>query len=212
MRNLIETARRCVWLQLAIVYTRYLLGAAFVFASVVKIEGHRFMRLSGAAAPIHSPEHFFETLYQSGLYWQFLGGVQCLAGFLLLTQRFATLGALLFLPIMANIFVITLSYNFAGTPIITGLMLLANGLLLAWDWLTLRVLVGRPALPPAPGPQARLWEVVGLVLFAITAGYRSYAAAYNFLLWAGICTLVGALGLLAAWYLRRRAARQAGTY
>lgn len=209
MRNLIETARRWAWLQIAIVYTRYLLGGAFVFASLIKIKGHRFTSLSGAAAPIHSPEHFFETLYQSGLYWQFLGGAQCLAGFLLLTQRFATLGALLFLPIMANIFAITLSYNFGGTPVITGLMLLANGLLLAWDWPTLRVLVGRPALPPAPGPQARLWEAVGLALFAITAGYRFYTDHYNFLLWAGSCTLVGALGLLVAWYLRHREARPA---
>lgn len=208
MRNLIETARRWAWLHLAIVYTRYLLGGAFVFASLVKIKGHRFTHLSGAADPIHSPMHLFETLYQSGLYWQFLGVAQCLAGFLLLTQRFATLGALLFLPIIANIFVITLSYDFGGTPVITGLMLLANALLLAWDWPTLRVLVGRPALPPAPGPQAPLWEVVGLVLFAYTAAYRFYTDAYNFLLWAGVCTFVGALGLLAAWYLRRRAARQ----
>ncbi|MGI4884397.1 MAG: hypothetical protein ACRYFR_05495 [Janthinobacterium lividum] len=191
---------------LAVVYTRYLLGGAFVFASVIKIKGHRFTHLSGAADPLHSPMHLFETLYQSGLYWQFLGVAQCLAGLLLLTQRFATLGALLFLPIIANIFVITLSYNFGGTPIITGLMLLANALLLAWDWPTLRGLVGRPALLPAPGPQAPLWAAVGWVLFAFTAGYRFYTGAYNFLLWAGVCILVGALGLLASWRLRRRAA------
>ncbi|TPG67644.1 hypothetical protein [Hymenobacter nivis] len=198
--------KRRVLPALAVVYTRYLLGGAFVFASIIKLKGHRFTRLSGAAEPIHSAWHFFETLYKSGLYWQFLGAAQCLAGFLLLTQRFATLGALLFLPIIANVFVITLSYEFGGTPVITGLMLLANALLLAWDWPTLRGLVGRPALPLVPGPQARLWEAVGWALFAFTAGYRYYTDAYNFLLWAGVCTAVGALGLLAAWYLRRRAA------
>ncbi|TDN40468.1 hypothetical protein A8B98_13630 [Hymenobacter sp. UV11] len=188
-----------------IIYTRYLLGGAFVFASIVKIKGLRFTSLSGTDAAIHSPLHFFETMYQSGLYWQFIGVAQCVVGLLLLTQRYATLGAVLFLPIMTSIFVITISYDFAGTPIITGLMLLANLLLLAWDWPTLRVLVNLPvqAVPAPPRATTRLWEGVGAMLFAYTAGYRVYTEAYNFLVWAGICALVGGLGLLTAWWLRR---------
>lgn len=207
----IQALREWAWLRLAIVYTRYLLGGAFVFASIVKIKGLRFTRLSGAADAIHSPMHFFETMYQSGLYWQFIGVVQCVAGLLLLTQRFATLGAVLFLPIMTSIFVITISYDFAGTPIITGLMLLANVGLLAWDWPTLRVLVGLPAqvMPRPPRVTTRLWEGVGVVLFAYTAGYRALTEAYSFLLWAGICGLVGGLGLLVAWRLRRLAPARA---
>ncbi|WP_460583037.1 hypothetical protein [Hymenobacter arcticus] len=203
-----QALREWAWLRLAIVYTRYLLGGAFVFASIVKIKGLRFTRLSGAAEAIHSPMHFFETMYQSGFYWQFIGVAQCVVGLLLLTQRFATLGAVLLLPIMASIFVITVSYDFAGTPVITGLMLLANFMLLAWDWPTLRVLVGLPvqAVPALPRATTRLWEGVGAVLFAYTAGYRAYTEAYNFLLWAGICGLVGGLGLLVAWRLHRKAA------
>ena len=46
-----------------------------------------------------------------------------MAGLLLLTQRYALLGALAYVSIMANILVITLSYDFGGTPIITGLLL-----------------------------------------------------------------------------------------
>ena len=46
-----------------------------------------------------------------------------MAGLLLLTQRCALLGALAYVSIMANILVITLSYDFGGTPIITGLLL-----------------------------------------------------------------------------------------
>ena len=49
-----------------------------------------------------------------------------MANLLLLTQRYALLGALAYVSIMANIFVITLSYDFGGTPIITGLLLLAG--------------------------------------------------------------------------------------
>ena len=36
-----------VWLQIFIIYTRYLIGSAFVFASIVKIKGNRFTTDSG---------------------------------------------------------------------------------------------------------------------------------------------------------------------
>jgi hypothetical protein len=109
-----------------VIYSRYLLGGSFVFASLIKLKGQRFTTDSGAAEPINSSLHYFETMYQSGLYWKFIGLGQLLAGFLLMTQRYSKLGALINFPIIANIFVITLSYYFAFTPIIVGLMLLAT--------------------------------------------------------------------------------------
>ena len=62
-----------VWIQIFIIYTRYLIDGAFVFASLIKIKGNRFTGESGELKPIYSPWHFFETLYQSGLYWKFIG-------------------------------------------------------------------------------------------------------------------------------------------
>ena len=117
-----------------------------------------------------------------------------LAGLLLLTQRFALLGALAYVSIMANIFVIIVSYDFGGTPVITGL------LLLAWDWNRLRVVLNQPAVPEATSLlfASRWWEVVGVVLSAFTAGYWALTDQYNFLLWFGICGLIGAVGLLGA--------------
>ena len=202
-----QSLKQSFVLQLAVIYTRYLLGGAFVFASLIKLKGHRFTQMQDAA--VHSPAHFFEMMYQSGLYWQFIGLAQCGAGLLLLTQRFAMLGALAFLAIIANIFVITISYDFHYTFVVTGLMLGATLLLLAWDWNQLRVLVGRPARPETTSPlfESRLWEVVGAVLFAYTAGYRALTDQYNFLLWFGICGAVGGLGLLVAWRLHRPARR-----
>ena len=131
-------------------------------------------------------------MYQPGLYWQFLGWAELLAGLLLLTQRFALLGALAYVSIMANIFVITNSYDFGGTPVITGLLLLA--------WNRLRVVLNQPAVPEATSLlfASRWWEVVGVVLSAFTAGYRALTDQYNFLLWFGICGLIGAVGLLGA--------------
>ena len=129
--------------QLFIIYLRYLIGFSFIFASLVKIQGLRFTAESGAENPINSAWHFFETLYQSGIYWRFLGIAQFITGSLLITQKYAKLGAFLFLPIIANIFVITISYDFNGTPIITGLMLFSTILLLMWDWDSLKILFNK---------------------------------------------------------------------
>lgn len=172
----LEKLKRLVLIQVVTIYLRYLLGAAFVFASIVKIQGKRFTTDSGISSPINESWHLFETLYQSGLYWHFIGWGQCLAGFLLMTQLFSTLGAMLFLPIMLNIFVITVSYYFAGTPIITGLMLLANAYLLVWDWPRLKV-----AIWPYPSTfvptfypfLTRLsWSYLGLFYFGLTVWVR----------------------------------------
>ena len=193
-----------LWLQLAVIYTRYLLGGAFVFASLIKIKGHRFTMMPAVDAPIHSPERLFEALYQSGLYWQCLGFAQLVAGLLLLTQRYALLGALLFLPVIANVYAITISYDFGYTSVITGAMLLATVGLLAWDWHRLRVVVNQPALPmPTASQPAKLWEIIGTLLFLFTAGYRAFTDRYNFLLWFGTCTGIGVAGLAIYWNKRR---------
>jgi hypothetical protein len=113
------------------IYLRYLIGFAFVFASFVKIEGKRFTQLP-ASDPVG---HFFESMYQTGFYWQFLGWSQFIAGSLLVTQRFASLGAMVFFPVILNVCVITHSINFGmGTPLITSLMLLGTIYLLLWDY------------------------------------------------------------------------------
>jgi hypothetical protein len=178
-----------------------------VFASLIKIKGHRFTTADGAAAPLHSAWHFFEVMYRSGLYWQFIGVGQLVAGLLLMTQRYARLGALLFLPIIANIFVITISFEFGFTPVITGLMLLANLLLIWWEWPVLRVLVNKPPSPlPAliPG-RSRVWELTGLAMFLSTFGYRALYDDYSMLLWSSACLLIGLLGLVAGLWRRQPA-------
>ena len=198
--------RQRVLMQLFIIYLRYLIGGAFVFASLVKLQGHRFTTDSGAAAPIHSASHFFETMYQSGLYWQFIGLGQLVAGLLLMSQRQARLGAVLFLPIMASVFVITLSYDFAFTPVITGLMLLGNLLFIWWEWPALRVLVHQPPLLLEASPlyHDRVWEVTGLALFIFTFGYRLLIARYHVLFWLAGCLLLGLAGLAAGLLRQRR--------
>ncbi|RYE22668.1 MAG: DoxX family protein, partial [Sphingobacteriaceae bacterium] len=125
--------RQHKWIGIFVIYLHYLLGVAFVFSAISKIEGHRFTTADGANSPIDSGSHYFETMYRSGLYWIALGWAQLLAGLVLMSQKLATLGAVMILPISVNIFLITLTYHFPGTVYITFLILIANLFLLYWD-------------------------------------------------------------------------------
>ena len=193
-----NTLKRKILPQLFIIYTRYLIGGTFVFASLIKIKGIRFTGESGAPNPIDSAWHFFETLYQSGLYWKFIGIGQLIAGFLLMTQRFSKLGAIVNLPIILNIFIITLSYDFAYTPVITGLLLLANLVLLFWEWGEIKILFN---LKPVINHYVRLehdmiWQVTGLSLFTFTFVYRLLIDRYDIFFWFIICFIIGLAGLI----------------
>ena len=187
-----------LWAQLFVIYTRYLIGGAFVFSSLVKIEGKRFTKDSGADNPIDSAWHFFETMYASGLYWRFIGTAQLVAGLLLMTQRFSKLGALLNFPIILNIFIITLSYYFAYTPLITGLMLLANCLLILWEWNELKIIFN---LKPLLSNHRRMehdkfWTILGLVLFFFTVFCKLFMNFDNAAFWILSIPLIGLLSLI----------------
>ncbi len=184
--------------QLFIIYLRYLIGFAFVFASIVKIQGLRFTSDSGAENPINTAWHFFETMYQSGIYWKFVGFGQLVAGLLLMTQKYAKLGAILFLPIILNIFVITISYDFRGTPFITGSMLLANILLIIWDWDTLKVLFNKqPVFPKKDRIENNsIWIILGVLFFILTIFAKLVISSSSLLIIALCFLIIGLLGLI----------------
>ncbi len=118
-------------LQRLAVVSRILLAIGFIPPALVKIQGHRFTSTVDLADPIVA---FFEAMYQTGAYWRFLGWAQLAAGVCLLVPRLMTLGALMFLPVIVNILVITLALHFTGTPAMVGLMLLADLYLIFWDY------------------------------------------------------------------------------
>jgi hypothetical protein len=117
-------------LQIFTAFTRILLAIGFVPPSVKKILGQPFTVL-----PDSNPVgHYFNALYQTGFYYEFLGWTQLIAAVLLLFPRTAHLGALAFFPIILNIAVLTSSVGFAGTNYLTALMALAATYLVAWDY------------------------------------------------------------------------------
>ena len=199
---MLEKLTRFKILQIFVIYLRYLIGFAWVYASIVKIQSKRFTSVDGINAPINSAWHMFETFYQSGIYWNFIGWSQLLIGGLLLTQRFSLLGAVYGLPIAANIFVITLSYNFAGTPIITGLMLLGIIFLLIWDIRNLQVLLlPREFTYRTPDKNAVIyhknWMYLGLVYFWGTILNKVYFNTHmGFILFMGGFVFLGILTIV----------------
>ncbi len=186
--------------RLAIV-SRILLALAFVPTGLVKLLGERFTTL-----PVTTPVGaYFEAMYQTGFYWNFLGLGQVVAGVLLLIPATATLGAVLFFPIMLNITVVTWSIGFRGTLWITPLMLLAGAFLLCWDYDRLKAILFRSAHHP-PVPRARVsgLEKAGYVL-GTTAGLVVLGATRSMLPGAVVPWMLalGALAVLlvlAAWF------------
>lgn len=125
------------WTQAFTAFARVLLAIGFIPPSYKKIIHEPFTSL-----PDSNPVgHYFNALYQTGFYYEFLGWGQMIAAILLLFPRTAHLGALLFLPIIANIAVLTASVGFQGTWIITIFMTLAALYLVAWEYDRLKPII-----------------------------------------------------------------------
>lgn len=127
------------WLQLFTAFTRVLLAIGFIPPSIAKIINQPFTSL-----PDSNPVgHYFNALYQTGFYYQFIGWGQLIAAILLLIPRTSHIGALMFLPIIVNIAVLTASVGFKGTWVITISMSLAAAYLTAWEYDRLKPIVFR---------------------------------------------------------------------
>lgn len=151
-------------LNLMIIGIRFLVGFAFIPSGLTKLLGERFTNI-GTDNPIG---YYFEAMYRTGFYWEFLGFCQLLTALLLFTQRFATLGALMFFGIILNICILTISMHFTGTWVITSLMLFAALVLLAWDWNKLKPILGIKISETHDYREpSNIWQITGFILFII---------------------------------------------
>ncbi|MDN4164543.1 hypothetical protein QWY31_03465 [Cytophagales bacterium LB-30] len=158
--------------------TKILLALGFIPTGAVKLMGLRFAPNLSTQSEAGS---LFEILYQSTYYWAFLGLAQVLAGLLILWERSSALGAVLFAAIISNIFLITVSYEFSYTWVVSLSMLLAAFWLIFWEWARIRPLFFAQAPATLHLPQVQLsgiWEkgiyatglVAGLVFCSILRG------------------------------------------
>lgn len=174
-------ARR--WAALAVAYLRIAIGFAFVPAGLKKLLGQPFTELANSG-PFHDFLHAFRD---TGGFYRVVGALQLLAAVLLLTQRYAALGAALALPILTAIGAFCWSTAGLPTTTVVTLMWLGTLGLLAWDharWDGLLSSAGAAAARgPAPAAPAelpelidrKLWERCGLIVLALYFGATAAA-------------------------------------
>ena len=206
-------ARRSPLLLRFTAFTRVLLAIGFIPPGLKKVFGHSFTSL-----PVTDPVGaFFHGFFQAGAYYQFVGWAQVAAALLLLIPATATLGAVLYTPIILNIAIITVAIGFQGTQVLTVLMALACVYLLCWDYDRLKgLLPARRRGPRAVGRreyavEAAGWGVAGAAAYGVAAwaGLGGIGARLG---WTGVGVgLAGgaAFGLVLAWHLRQTPASPA---
>jgi uncharacterized membrane protein YphA (DoxX/SURF4 family) len=123
-----------------VVATRIFLGLIFLTAGLAKLT-HGLT--PGLIGPVWLEERLAQ--YGLGLWAQFVAWSQLLIGVLLLSQRFATLGAVMLVPMLTNILVVTISLQWRGTPYVNAVLLAMNLFLLWADRERLKPLVIAPA-------------------------------------------------------------------
>jgi len=157
------------------------LGFTFFSSGMAKLyAGHRFI---GWIGPVWLAERL--KPFQLDFFADFIAATQILTGFLLLTRRFWLLGAIMLVPMLVNILVITISQHWPGTPYIVTVLLLMNGALLLSEFRRLRVLWSDAAYtPPAVSPAQTIaghlvWGIgLLLTLAAVPVSYRLLPLSY----------------------------------
>ncbi len=160
-----ERVTASAWARGLTAVVRGMLAVGYFLSGLTKALGARFTQM-----PVETPVgHFFDAMYRTGFYYRFLGAAQVLAALLLLWPRTATLGALLYLPIALNIFLVTVSVGFQGTPFVTGMMLLGAVYLVCWDYPRWKGVVFEP-VPRSAQPASS--EVSGALTLAVAFGVQ----------------------------------------
>jgi len=195
-------------LRLFTAVTRVLLAVAFVPSGLVKILGEPFTTL-----PTSDPVgFFFAGFFSAHGYYRFIGVMQWTAAALLIIPLTATLGAALYLPIIVNIFAITVAIgpSFGGTRFITGAMLLANLYLIAWDWKRWRSILSIVVAPDDRRvdllPMFGIFVAAAIGLLAVTGLHlaRLRHAPYGWFLLLFVAAALLGVGALVMTYRRAR--------
>jgi uncharacterized membrane protein YphA (DoxX/SURF4 family) len=171
--KLVVRARRTRWINVAVVNLRFLIGFAFVPAALKKVFDQPFTDPSNRGQ-FHD---FLDAFHATGWFYGFVGTLQLTAAVLLFTQRFATLGALIALPILTAITAFCWSTAVYPTATVATLMWLGTVGLIVWDLEKWRGVFARDDRPhefhiaPIDAPiDLRLWAWCGSAIMALYFG------------------------------------------
>ena len=172
MQAIVNRFRIRRWCHVWVAVLRILIGFAFLPAGLKKSLGGPFTDPSNVGT-FHD---FLHGFHATGVFYNFVGWVQVVVAVLLMTQRFATLGAALALPLFSAIMVFCWSTNVPFTATMVTLMWLGVVSFILWDWHRFKALWGKPGFPADRDMQlieADLWERCGL---AVVAAYVAIVA------------------------------------
>ncbi len=125
------------WHRYLSIFTRIALAAGFIPSGITKIVGEHFTGLTA----MHPMGHYLLAWYRTGWYYTSVGVMQVVAAILLLIPRTATLGAVIYFPIILNICLLSLSVRFEGSLVSSPLMVMANLYLFWWDYHKLKFIL-----------------------------------------------------------------------
>lgn len=170
LRSLLLRARRSSSVPIAMALLRIFIGFAFVPSGLKKVLGEPFTdpHLRG---PFHD---FLHAFYATGWFYAFVGSAQLVAAALLMTQRFALVGALVATPILTTILAFCWSTQVYPTASVVTLMWLGTLALIGWEWPRWRGVVREEPLDPATYAalreeriDRRLWSACGVVVLTL---------------------------------------------
>jgi uncharacterized membrane protein YphA (DoxX/SURF4 family) len=171
--SLVARARRTRWTNVAVVNLRFLIGFAFVPSALKKLLDQPFTDPANRGR-FHD---FLDAFHATGWFYGFVGALQITAAVLLCTQRFATVGALLALPILTAIMAFCWSTGVYPTASVVTLMWLGTVGLVVWDLDKWRGVLARDDRPhelriaPIGAPiDLRLWARCGTAIIALYLG------------------------------------------
>jgi len=141
-----------------------------------------------------------EAVIGSSLLWAFLGAVQAFAGALLITQRFAKIGAVIAAAILLNLLVVALAFHLERIGAAFAVLLIADLALLIWDLDSFQPLFRKPhrviACEPEAGALADArWSWIGIAMVLAIAGAYTMQASPLLMLAFGF--LIAAVGVAA---------------
>lgn len=182
------------WTQLFTAFVRVLIGLAFIPPSIPKIL-HQPFTVMPDSNPVGA---YFNALYNTGYYYEFIGWSQLTAAILLLIPRTSHIGAMLFFPIIVNIAVLTNAVGFIGTWLVTILMALAGLYLVAWEYDRLKPLIFRNRSKKAVGFSYQ-WLLIPLFFagggFILSLLFRAFLIG-NFKDYFKVGLTLSAIGLI----------------
>ncbi|MCK7590626.1 DoxX family protein [Subsaxibacter sp. CAU 1640] len=132
------------WYWYFYILCRLSLAFGFFAAGMVKIVGERF---ASGLSIVHPMGAYLEALHHTGYYYTFIGVAQILAAVLLIIPRTVTLGALVYLPIIVNIWILSFAVRFDGSYMTAPLMTFANIYILVWNYDRLKYILPLKIVP-----------------------------------------------------------------